>query len=382
MDCEKLDTLAMELVYDELDARTAEEARLHLLGCTRCASVVERLRGGLRAAEALPLEPPSSLLESRILAASSAARPPAPWLRRASRAMAVAGTWAMRPQIAMAAVVLLMIGTSAVLLRRSSPTASQRTRVTDEGTPIATLDQPAEGAPAVVGARPGAPPKLDAFGGLGDGKKKLKAEAESDKDRGEAANDESVALEEKATGQSRAKGGKESPAGDGLVAPPSAAASANAVGASAASYDDAMTSYKASRWEDAQRGFDAAASAGVRPSSSLLYAARSLRAQGKCTEALVRFRKVVDGYPGTTDAANAALEGGECARTNGDTATARSLFEKAKESATTRSRAETAIASLDAPKAKAAGPAAATLAPAKPVEAKPSITSTATTIAQ
>jgi TolA-binding protein len=380
VDCEKLDALAMELVYDELDARTAEEARLHLLGCTRCAGVVERLRGGLRAAEALPLEPPSSLLEARILAASSAARAPVPWFRRASRAMAVAGTWAMRPQIAMAAVVVLMIGTSAVLLRRSSPTAAQRTRVTDEGTPIATLDQPAEGAPAVVAARPGSPPKLDSLGGLEDGKKKRKAAAESDKDRGEAADDESVALEEKVTAQSGAKGGKE--AADGIAAPPSAAASANAVGASAASYDDAMAAYKASRWEDAQRGFDGAASAGVKPSSSLLYAARSLRAQGKCTDALVRFRKVVDGYPGTSDAANAALEGGECARTNGDTSTARSLFEKAKESATTRARAETAIASLDAPKAKAAGPAAATLAPAKPADAKPSITSTATTIAQ
>jgi TolA-binding protein len=379
VDCEKLDALAMELVYDELDARAAEEARLHLLGCTRCAAVVERLRGGLRAAEALPLESPSSLLEARILASSSAARPPVPWHRRASRAIAVAGTWAMRPQIAMAAVVVLMIGTSAVLLRRSSPTAAQRTRVTDEGTPIATLDQPAEGAPALVGARPGAPQKLDAIGGLEDGKKKRKAEAEADKDRGEAANDESVALEEKTAARAGAKGGDKE-AADGLVAsPPSAAASANAVGASATSYDDAMAAYKASRWEDAQRGFDAAASAGVRTSSSLLYAARSLRAQGKCTDALVRFRKVVDGYPGTTDAANAALEGGECARTNGDTATARSLFEKAKESTATRSRAETAIASLDAPKAKAAGPAATMLAPAKPAEAKPSIS---TTIAQ
>ncbi len=378
MDCEKLDEMAMELVYDELDARAAEEARLHLLGCTRCAAVVERLRGGLRAAEALPLEAPSSLLEARILAASSAARPPVPWHRRASRAMAVAGAWAMRPQVAMAAVVVLMIGTSAVLLRRSSPTAAQRTKVTDEGTPIATLEQPAEGAPAVAGARPGSPAKGDSLGGLGDGKKKQKAEAEADERRGEAApSDQGAALEEKVAARSLAKGATDSVAGDGpTAAPPSAAASANGAGASAGSYDDAMTAYKASRWEDAQRGFDGSASAGVKPSSSLLYAARSLRAQGKCADALVRFRKVVDGYPGTVDAANAALEGGECARTNGDTASARSLFEKAKENAATRARAESALASLDAPKAKVAGPTATTLAPAKPAEAKPSNSTT------
>lgn len=368
MDCEKLDALAMELVYDELDARAAEEARLHLLGCTRCAGVVERLRGGLRAAEALPIEPPSSLLEARILSAASAARPPVPWHRRASRVMATAGAWAMRPQIAMAAVVVLMVGTSAVLLRRSSPTASSPTRVTDEGTPVSTLEQ-AEGAPAIVGARP----KADGRGGDGLGGAERKATAPqgaADKLDEEAQADEAdpSAPAPRAKGELEKKKLKSAVDGAASVAPGESGA------AGVGTYDDAMTAYKATRWEEARRGFESAAAAGQRPSSAWLYAARCLRAQGDCAAALARFRKVVDGYPGTADAANAALEGGECARSTGDSALARTWFTKAKETESTRARAESNLASLDAPKAKSS-PASATATPtvaappAKPTDA-------------
>ena len=358
MDCEKLDALATELVYGELDAQAAEEARLHLLGCPRCSAAVERLRGGLRAAEALPLEAPSSLLESRILAAADAARAPAPWHRRASRAVALAGVWAMRPQVAMAAVVVLMVGTSAVLLRRSSPTVAQRTKVTDDGTPVATLEQPAEGAPALVGARPGTGAPAPAQGRAAGEKAAQKSEG------GEERNLEAPLAGAAAADESR--GGTGAAVESLRRAGPLGAASASAADGGVASYQDALTAYKAGRWDAAQRGFDASAAGGVLPSSSLLYAARSLRAQGRCAEALVRFRKVVDGYPGSNDAANAALEGGECARADGDATAARALFEKAKESPATRARAESSIAALDAPKAKAAAPAATTLFPAKP----------------
>jgi TolA-binding protein len=374
VDCERLDALAMELVYDELDARAAEEARLHLLGCPRCAGMIERLRGGLRAAEALPIESPSSLLESRILEAATAARPKVPWHRRAARAMAVAGTWAMRPQIAMAAVVVLMIGTSAVLLRRTSPDAAQRRKVTDEGTPVATLDT-GEGAPGVLGARPSGAAKLDEGGAeTKKAKEKRRGDGEADKDRAEQPNEVAAADDGKNAAPGAGSKG-ENAGGEKLelapAAPRSAASASAAIAspATAATYDDAMTAYGASRWDAALRGFDAAAAGGIKPSSALLYAGRSLRALGKCTDALTRFRKVVETYPGTPDAANAALEGGECARSNGDSVTARAMFEKAKESATTRARAEAALAAMDTPKAKVGGPSATatTIPPAKPM---------------
>ncbi|MEO7097348.1 MAG: hypothetical protein ABI175_29070, partial [Polyangiales bacterium] len=129
MDCDKLDAMAIDLVYDELDARAAEEAEQHLLGCTRCTALVERLRAGKRASESLTLESPSSLLESRIVEAAARARRPEPWLRRIGRGVSTAGAYAMRPQVAMAAVVVVMVGMSVVLLRGGGLTA-KRTAVT------------------------------------------------------------------------------------------------------------------------------------------------------------------------------------------------------------------------------------------------------------
>jgi TolA-binding protein len=371
VDCEKLDALAMELVYDELDARAAEEARLHLLGCTRCAAMIERLRGGLRAAEALPIEPPPSLLEARILAAASTARPPVPWHRRAARAMTTAGAWAMRPQIAMAAVVVLMVGTSAVLLRRSSPTASSPTKVTDEGTPVATLE-PTEGAPAIAGARPTKTDDDRGERGAGDGKGAAERKAAAPQGAADKVADD--ADEAQALGGPKVESAKKKLKGLAEAeAPPPGEANA-AASTAPASYDDAMVAYKASRWADAQRGFEGAAAAGQKPSSAWLYAGRCLRALGDCATAIVRFRKVVDGWPGSADAASAALEGGECARTTGDVTLARTLLAKAKENPTTRARAETDLASLDRANADAAAggvKATTTVAapPAKPTDA-------------
>src|SRR5262245_17327748 len=101
----------------QLDARERTAAEAHLAGCARCSALLERLRGGLRAASHLALEEPSTLLEARILAAASAAEPSRSWPRRITRAMSTVGGWAMRPQIAMAAVLVIMVGTTALLMR-------------------------------------------------------------------------------------------------------------------------------------------------------------------------------------------------------------------------------------------------------------------------
>ena len=91
MDCERLDSLAIDLIdpdgSSELDPRVQREAEEHLASCDRCTSALERLRGGLRAGAELGLEDPSSLLEARILAAAGAVKPEASFSRRLSRAV-------------------------------------------------------------------------------------------------------------------------------------------------------------------------------------------------------------------------------------------------------------------------------------------------------
>ena len=80
------------------------------------------------------------------------------------------------------------------------------------------------------------------------------------------------------------------------------------------------------RYASAAKGFDAAAAAGTKASTSYLYAARSHRAAGSFALAMPRFQKVVSAYGTSSDAPWAAIEGGDCARQMGDVATARVLF--------------------------------------------------------
>ena len=102
MDCAKLDELAIDLVYDEIEPRAAADAEQHLLGCTRCRALVDRLRAGKKGAESLVLESPSSLLESRIVEAATKAartRAPVPWPRRVARVVSKRSQFPIVPNL-------------------------------------------------------------------------------------------------------------------------------------------------------------------------------------------------------------------------------------------------------------------------------------------
>lgn len=424
MDCEKLDIMAIDIVdpragSDGVDARALREAEEHLAGCARCTAVIDRLRSGMRAAEHLELEDPSSLLEARILAAAGAVPPDVSFKRRASRAISTLGSWAMRPQVAMAAVLIVMVGTSIALLRGGHDKEARNAKVTEEGTPVATLEPQSPpttpeqaGAPAIIGGgekkqeplkeAPKATPPPDPSPGFADVPKAgddldtiSKADKSVDAEKSEKKKPkEEVANKDLADGE-LAAGKKMAPppppaaaapvappadlgaAADGKPATKNAGASGGAMGpmpaptttspptgsTSASSYDDAMTAYKASKWGDAAKGFDASAAAGNKPSSSLLYAARSYRAAGSCAQALPRYQKLVNGYASSAEAPHGAIEGGQCAKALNDIPTARALFEKAKTYAVTQKQAEAELAALDKPpqsnapaKAKAAKP--------------------------
>ena len=122
MDCEKFENNLIDELYGELDELTSAAMKRHAAGCSRCAGML----GGLSATRkvaVLPMEEPSPELEDRILAAAREAQKVVPFAARLSRVVSRAGAWAMRPQTAMAAVFLLAIGSSFVLMqsRNSSP---------------------------------------------------------------------------------------------------------------------------------------------------------------------------------------------------------------------------------------------------------------------
>jgi len=122
-------------LYGELDEITSAAVKDHLAGCERCSNLLRGLRA-TRRLSALPTVPPPVSLEQRILRRVNSL-PKARPTRRLGRAVSAAGSWAMRPQTAMVAVFLVMIGTSVLLLRERSSRApaSAEVTVTEQGAP-------------------------------------------------------------------------------------------------------------------------------------------------------------------------------------------------------------------------------------------------------
>src|SRR5579862_8149949 len=118
MDCEKLQTVIMDELYGELDEVTSAAVKRHAAGCPDCAAKLTGLRATRKLATIPLVEPPAGL-EARILAAAriggAAALPPP--RGRVSSAISIAGRWSMRPKTAMAALFLLMLGVSGMLLQ-------------------------------------------------------------------------------------------------------------------------------------------------------------------------------------------------------------------------------------------------------------------------
>lgn len=139
MDCEKFDQHVMDALYDELDELTHAAMKRHMDSCGRCASAFAGLRAA-RDAGPLPLEEPSEELEARILEAVEVAQKKTPFRRKALRALAWAGSHAMRPQLAMAALFVLVIGSSLLLLRPKTGVAP--VRVTEWGQPASVHQEP------------------------------------------------------------------------------------------------------------------------------------------------------------------------------------------------------------------------------------------------
>jgi hypothetical protein len=134
MDCEKFDEQVMDALYGELPELTEAALRRHVESCARCGPAYASLKAAKDGA-ALTLEEPSVELEQRILAAEKTAYGRAPWHRKVVRAAAWAGSHAMRPQLAMAALFMFVIGSSLLLLRARPGTVAAPVSVDQQGAP-------------------------------------------------------------------------------------------------------------------------------------------------------------------------------------------------------------------------------------------------------
>ena len=171
MDCEACNNLLLDFLYDDLDEVRAAAVRRHKDGCATCASSFERLAGGRRLARSLePVEAPApgvALLEAIQKAAaearereasrdgtseSPASVAPVIPIEQASRRVPAwlyrVGEVAMRRQVAMAAVFLLMIGFGLRYYQYQSPTRPTENSDEPSGEVIPATELRTPAAPA------------------------------------------------------------------------------------------------------------------------------------------------------------------------------------------------------------------------------------------
>jgi len=147
MDCELFDRLVIDRVFAELDDLASGAIQRHVAHCSRCRSIESTLRAAREVtALATPELPPGFVEQVMNLERSTRTRLPLP--QRFGRAVSVMSGYAMRPQLTMCALLLLMIGSSLFLLR-ARPGDRELVHVTERGVPEGEVELPAHVAASV-----------------------------------------------------------------------------------------------------------------------------------------------------------------------------------------------------------------------------------------
>jgi hypothetical protein len=133
MDCEVFDKLVVDRVFSELDDLASGAVQRHVAHCSRCRSIESGLRATREVANLPLIDPPINFVE-RVLTVERATRTQLPLRQRLERTVSVLAGYAMRPQLGMTALLLLMIGSSLILLR-THPGERELVQVTERGVP-------------------------------------------------------------------------------------------------------------------------------------------------------------------------------------------------------------------------------------------------------
>lgn len=300
MDCERFDKSTMDLLYGELDELSAAAALRHLHHCTRCRDIWGHLRTTRELSE-IPLEEPPADLFAAILAAEENAHKSFPVRERMSRAISVLAGYAMRPQLAMAALLLLMIGSSLIFIR-SDPSESGQVSVTELGTPYAEPMAESAGSEKALVFE-------------GNTEAKLDAQTDDEKDAarlGAAENGENPANERE-------------------------------------TYSDAMAAYQEGRYAEAERLFSEVASGGGElAASGALHEGHAARNGSGCQRAAALYDAVAARFAGGTLADEASWHAASCYRAMGQLKRASAHYVALKDRPAFASRAQTALSEIEA----------------------------------
>lgn len=305
---------------------------------------------------ALALVDPPPTLELGILEAERRLNAQLPLRKKLGRGVSILAVYAMRPQLAMAALLLLMIGSSLFFLRGRSG-ARDSVLITEHGVPETEAEH--------VAIRP-APARNVEPAPLASMPKLASAKAEAPAAREREGDKPSAPVAELDTAKDSDLKGV---ANEAEPLPGTEPAADSMEAASAA--------FQGGRYVEAQRRFEEiAARGGSEAPAAALQAVEALRRQRGCPAAAPRYEEVHSRYRDTPAGNEAAWQAGDCYRALGELSQARQSLEALLEVAEYRSRAEAALQELtareaqvaSARKAKAAAP---TGAGAGPVPASP-----------
>jgi TolA-binding protein len=316
VDCEKFDRVVLDLLYDELDELTRAAARRHMEHCARCGPIANGLRA-TREVGVVPMVAPPPALELRILEAERRVRARLPLRQRLGRAVSVVAGYAMRPQLGMVALLLLMIGSSLLVLR-SHPSERDEARVKESGVPEIEGENSLLGAELSHGQP--APPAR-------------RAAALSAQEPHKTA----TALEPVSPSMAPGRGARtERPKGR-----------SHAVDDSPREYDKAMAAYQSGDYAEAERRFSTLARAGgSRAPEAALRAAQATREGWGCAAAAPKLADIAARYPDSTVGYDATWQAAICYRDLGQRDRAEHAFRALLHAPSYEQRAADALAAL------------------------------------
>lgn len=346
MDCEKFEPLLLDELYGELDELTSAAVKRHVATCARCSGILSGL-SSTRSGIAMPIVPVPEGLEERILAAAREAQKVVPIRSPLSRAISAAGSWAMRPQTAMAAVFLLMLGTSAVLVKsRNRPSSDSAVSVTVAGEPAPTAAPSREALDddkaAAAAHGPSTPPNVarpPAPVVAAVTEETAKGKAAEKKDAYEPAGDsEGLAQNYAAPGSPPAKSGY-------ARSGPTDQQDPSALGAAA---------FRARNYAEAAKQYDVAAQGG--DLNAELWAAESVKQGQGCAVALGRLEKLAQKAPGQWVGSEASYRAARCQMEMGQAEAAKEKLNKLAQVPSHQQQAQSALADAAGKPPVQAGP--------------------------
>lgn len=419
MDCEAVTDRLIDLLYEELDEADAEKARAHLSSCESCAAAFERVSAGRELASMLKIEEPPAAVRAHVLAAareraSERASRPEP-AREPARAPAreiereeSGGLWgafvrwlggfAMGPQVAMATMLLLMVGIGLWYLpelRDHDPTDDNAILDSnDEVGPSSSLEpaQPldleadprtgrmvqAEHAEEERPPREPRPPQLEAAQVAANEREQPREPrpepqviTEPIEDMEEASLAEGEILPGEAVAQERqvVVAPQQAPPQPAQYAiqqapqpPPPAEmpamaqadeeAEAPARESARQQYERAMQRMRARDYDAAEEEFDAVVRRPDTDATRLLPSAlhnlaRSRRAAGNCRGAIAPYQQLISRYPAYESVSDARIELGECYTRTGRLSDARRVLNEANRDSRVSSRAQVELRRLE-----------------------------------